>query len=62
MYLKNYLEKLNMTNLFRRIKKLYSYIQGVIKSYGTNFRTHSSHLEDKIMLYELGAGNALFPC
>ena len=36
-------------------------IQGVTKRYGTNFRTHSSHLEDEIMLYEHGFGNALFP-
>ena len=37
-------------------------IQGVTKRYGTNFRTHSSHLEDEIMLYEHGSGNALCPC
>ena len=37
-------------------------IQGVTKRYGTNFRTHSSHLEDEIMSYEHGSGNALFPC
>ena len=34
---------------------------GCKKRYGTNFRTHSSYLEDKIMLYEHGSGNALFP-
>ena len=37
-------------------------IQGVTKRYGTNFRTHSSHLEGEIMLYEHESGNALFPC
>ena len=37
-------------------------IQSVTKRHGTNFRTHSSHLEDEIMLYEHGSGNALFPC
>ena len=37
-------------------------IQSVTKRYGTNFRTHPSHLEDEIMLYEHGSGNALFPC
>ena len=36
-------------------------IPGVTKRYGTNFRTHSSHLEDEIMLYEHGSGNALIP-
>ena len=36
-------------------------IPGVTKRYGTNFRTHSSHLEDEIMLYEHGSGNFLFP-
>jgi len=36
--------------------------KGVTKRYGTNFRTHSSHLEVEIMLYEHGSGNALFPC
>ena len=39
-----------------------AYIQGVTKKYGTNFRTHSSQLEDEIMLYEHGSGNALFSC
>ena len=27
-------------------------VQGVTKRYSTNFSTHSSHLEDEIMLYE----------
>ena len=34
-------------------------IPGVTKRYGTNFRTHSSHLEEEIMLYEHGSGNAV---
>ena len=33
-------------------------IPGVTKRYGTNFRTRSSDLEDEIMLYEHGPGNA----
>ena len=37
------------------------HILGVTKRHGTNFRTHSSHLEDEIKLYEHGSGNALFP-
>ena len=41
---------------------LIAHIQSVTKRYGTNFRTHSPHLEDKIMLNEHGSGNALFPC
>ena len=36
-------------------------IQGVTKRYATNLRTHYSHLEDEIKLYEHGSGNALFP-
>ena len=39
---------------------MYEYIQDVTKSYGTNFMTHSSHLEDEIMLYEHGSGNELY--
>ena len=34
--------------------------QDVTKSYGTNFKTHSSHFKDESMLYEHGSGNALF--
>ena len=41
--------------------RIVSNIQGVTKRYGTNFRAHSSHLEDEIMLYEHGSGNASFP-
>ena len=37
-------------------------IHTVTKRYGTNFRTHSSHLEDEIMLYEHRSENALLSC
>jgi hypothetical protein len=44
---------------YMKLKQTWIIYRVVTKRYGTNFRTNSSHLEDEIMLYEHGSGNAV---